>query len=218
VGACLLVRAVRREHLLVPPRHSEVLERGPAHGHTQPAAHRIGGHSGVVRPVAQPAGRVEGPDVVWPRHVPERDAGLDVADTEPRGRLPHPAEEVEVLPVRALELDVLERKGRLCRTLPVGPLDLDGLENPLGQEPPVALSADASSLACVYVWCVVRVVRAVRGVWCVVRVVCVASDRRKKAHANSTRRTYAKSTRKRHSQSFEIDESTDESCRQPAPR
>ena len=54
------------------------------------------------------------------------------------------------------------------------------------------------------VWCVVRVVRAVRGVWCVVRVVCVASDRRKKAHANNTQRTYAKSTRKRHSQSFEM--------------
>jgi len=103
--------------------------------------------------------------------------------------------------VRALEPDVLEREGRLCRTLPTGPLDLDGLENPLGQEPPVALSADASSLACVYVWCMVR---AVRGVWCVVRVVCVASDRRKKAHANSTQRTYAKSTRKRHSQSFDM--------------
>jgi len=120
-----------------------------------------------VRPVARPAGRVEGPDVVCPRHVPERDAGLDVADTEPRGGLPHPAEEEEVFPVRALEPDVLEREGRLCRTLPTGPLDLDGLENPLGQEPPVALSVDASSLACVYVWCVVRVVRAVRGVWCV---------------------------------------------------
>ena len=97
----------------VPPRHGEVLERGPAHGRTQPAAHRAGGHGGVVRPVARPAGRIEGPDVVSPRHVPERDAGLDVADTEPRGGLPHPAEEEEVLPVRALEPDVLERKGRI---------------------------------------------------------------------------------------------------------
>ena len=152
----------------VPPRHGEVLERSPAHDRTQPAAHRAGGHGGVVRPVARPAGRVGGPDVVSPRHVPERDADLDVADTEPRGGLPHPAEEEEVLPVCALEPDVLERKGRLCRSLPGGPPDLNGLENPLGQETPVALSADASSLACVYVWCVVRGACGACGVWCVV--------------------------------------------------
>ena len=159
-----------------------------------------------MRPVARPACRVEDPNVVCLRHVFERDAGLDVADTKPRGGLPHPAEEEEALPVRALELDVLERKGRLCRALPAGPLDLDGLENPLGQEPPVALSANASSLACVYVWCVVRGACGACGAWCwcVVRVVYVASDRRKKAHANSTQRTDAKSTRKRHSQSFEM--------------
>ena len=156
MGACLLVRAVRREHVPVPPRHGEVLERGPAHGRTQSTAHRTRDHGGVVRPVARPTGRVEGPAVVSPRHVPERDKGLDVADTETHGGLPHPAKEEEVVPVRALEPDVLEREGRLCRALPAGPLDLDGLENPLGQETPVALSADASSLACVYVWCVVR--------------------------------------------------------------
>ena len=88
MGACLLVRPVRREHVPVPPRHGEVLERGLAHGRTQSAAHRGGGHGGVVRPVARPVARVEGPDVVRPRHVPKRDAGLDVADTEPRGGLP----------------------------------------------------------------------------------------------------------------------------------
>ena len=118
--------------------------------------------------------------------------------------IPHPAEEEEVLPVRTLEPDFLEREGRLCRALPTGPLDLDGLENPLGQEPPVALSTDTSSLACVYVWRVVRVACDACGAWCVVRVVCVASDRRKKAHANNTQRTYAKSTRKRHSLSFDV--------------
>ena len=118
-----------RKHVPFPPRHGKVLERGPAHGRTQSVAHRTGDHGGVVRPVARPTGRVEGPDIVCPRHVPERDAGLDVADTAPRGGLPHPAEEEEVLPVRALDPDVLEREGRLCRTLPAGPLDLDGLEN-----------------------------------------------------------------------------------------
>ena len=196
--AGLLVRAVHREHVPVPPRHREVLERGPAHGRTQPAAHRAGGHGGVVRPVARPAGRVEGPDVVSPRHVPERDAGLDVADTEPRGGLPHPAEEEEVLPVRALEPDVLEREGRLCRALPAGPLDLDGLENSLGQEPPVALSADASSLACVYVWCVVRGARGACGAWCVVCGAC--GMRGVRSTQKGTRKQHAKDLRKKHTQ------------------
>jgi len=187
----------------VPPRHREVLERGPAHGCTQPATHGAGVHGGVVRPVARPAGRVEGPDVVSLRHVPERDAGLDVADTEPRGGLPHPAEEEEVLPVRDLEPDVLEREGRLSLQ---DPLISMGWKTPWARSPP-SLSRQTSPAwrACMCgVWCVVRVVRAVRGVWCVVRVACVASDRRKKAHANSTQRTYAKSTRKRHRRSFEM--------------
>ena len=106
-----------------------------------------------------------------------------------------------MLPVRDLEPDVLEREGRLCRALPVGPLDLDGLKNPLGQEPPVALSADASSLACVYVWCVVRGACGANGAWCVVWCVWYVWC---KYDANSTQRTDAKSTRKRHRQSFEM--------------
>ena len=145
---------------------------------------------------------VSSPDVVCPRHVPERDAGLDVANTEPRGGLPHPAEEEEVLSVRALEPDVLEREGRLCRALPAGPLDLDGLENSLGQEPPVALSADASSLACVYVWCVVRGARGACGAWCVVCGACGICG--VKSTQKGTQKTDFKSTHKRHSQSFEI--------------
>jgi len=198
VGACLLVRDVRCEYVPVPPRHGEVPERGPAHGRTQPSAHRAGGHGGVVRPVARPASRVEGPDVASPRHVPERDADLDVADTEPRGGLPHPAEEEEVPSVRTLEPDVLERKCRLCRALPAGPLDLDGLENPLGQEPPVALSVDASRLACVYVWCVVRGACGACGAWCVVCGACGICGVR--STQKGTRKKHAKDLRKKHTQ------------------
>jgi len=159
----------------------------------------------LIHPRTEPGVTVEScdpwrdlPDVVCPRHVPERDAGLDVADTDPRGGLPHPAEEEEVLPVRALEPDVLERKGRLCRTLPAGPLDLDGLENPLGQGPPVALSADASSLACVYVRCVVRGACCACGACCVVCGACGICGVR--STQKGTRKQHAKDLRKKHTQ------------------
>jgi len=49
VGEVLLIRP---EYLPVPPRCYEDLERGPAHGRTQPAVHRAGGLGDIMQPVA----------------------------------------------------------------------------------------------------------------------------------------------------------------------
>ena len=52
----------------------------------------------------------------------------DLADVKPRRGLACPAEQKEMLPVRALEPYVLERKGPVRRALPAGPLDFNALE------------------------------------------------------------------------------------------
>ena len=80
------------------------------------------------------------------RYAPEPDVGLDVADGKPRSGLAYPAEKEEVLPVRVLDPDVLECECRPCGALPAGSLDFDAMEQPIPENPPVAVPAGASRL------------------------------------------------------------------------
>ena len=78
------------------------------------------------------------------------------------------------------------------------PLISMGWETPLTSAPPITLSADASSLACVYVWCVVRGACGACGAWCVVCGACGMCDVR--STQKGTRKRHAKDQRKKNTQ------------------
>ena len=184
--------------------HHATVRCSSGHGRTQPAAHRAGGHGGVVRPVARPVGRVEGPDVVCPRTYPsETQASTSRTQSHVAGSRTRPRRKryFQCVPWNRMSLNV---KVVCVDPFLEDPLISMGWKTPLARRSPsLSRQTPPAWRACMSgVWCVVRVVRAVCGVWC---VVCHGGICGVRSTQKGTRKQHAKDPRKKHTQKAQSD-------------